>query len=131
MDQPSITFVLNGKTFTLRAGDSAAIGAIPAAERQHLLALLEAVKQQEDRAEAAARRAVDRIRMNSQGASGSARIDSGSAATGRLGSGDVDALMSRLVMEENRARKPALSRQLMYKWVLGCTLAIVLLAFMF
>ena len=43
----------------------------------------------------------------------------------------VDALMARLVMEENRNRKPALTRQGMYKWVLGSAAIIILLLLLF
>ncbi|MCB1699678.1 MAG: hypothetical protein H6985_17715 [Pseudomonadales bacterium] len=129
MDQPTITFFLNGKTYSLRPGDTAAIGAIPSEDRQVLLALLESVKQQEDLAMAVARRAVDKARGASHGVT--APPGPRPAAGERLGSGDVDALMARLVMEENRNRKPALTRQGMYKWVLGSAAIIILLLLLF
>ena len=59
MKQPDITFVINGKAYSLGAGDAEAIGAIPAAERQQLIALLEAVKQQEVLANEIARGALE------------------------------------------------------------------------
>jgi hypothetical protein len=127
MEQPMITFVLNGKTFSLRAGDAEAIGAIPAAERQQLLALLEAVQRQEERARAIARKAVDKARMTSHGATAAAPAGSVMAGHDRLGGADVDALMARLVMEEERNRKPGLTRQGIYKWLLVAAIVIVLL----
>jgi hypothetical protein len=127
MEQPLITFVLNGKTFSLRAGDREAIGAIPAPERQQLLALLEAVRQQEEQAGAIARSALDKAGVISQAVPGAAQAHSSSVRPERLGSGDVDALMARLVVEENRNRKPGMTKQRMYLWLLGTALVIALL----
>jgi hypothetical protein len=126
MEQAAIIFIVNGKTFSLRPGDSAALGAIPPAERQQLLALLEALKAQEDRARALVQGAVDRARATSRPAHAA-----GTPPPERLGSGDVDALMARLVMEENRNRKPGPTRQDLYKWVLGLAVAVVLLVLVF
>ncbi|MDH4039407.1 MAG: hypothetical protein OEW92_05715 [Gammaproteobacteria bacterium] len=123
MENPVITFVVNGKTYSLRASDSAALGAIPQAERQQLIALLEAVKQQDDRARALVQQAVDKAKAAAQGPQAGARAP----RPERLGSGDVDALMARLVMEEQRSRKPGPTRQDLYKWVLGVGVVIVLL----
>jgi hypothetical protein len=121
MEHPLITFIVNGKTFSLRAGDSAALGAIPEAERRQLLALLDALKQQDERAEALVQGAVARATSRSpQAAASTARPE-------RLGSGDVDALMARLVLEENRNRKPGPTRHDLYKWLLGFAAVVVLL----
>lgn len=128
MEQSTITFVINGKTFSLRAGDSAAIGAIPEAERQQLITLLEAVRQQEERSRAIARRAVDNAAM---AARGTVSGQHSPARPERLGSGDVDALMARLVMEEKTSRKPAPTKQAMYKWVLGVAGVLLLLVLVF
>jgi hypothetical protein len=127
MEQPAITFIINGQTYSLRASDTAALAAIPQAERQQLIALLEAVKQQEERARALVQGAMDRARKVSPGPPGAAASGDYVAQPERLGSGDVDALMARLVMEENRARKPGPTKQDLYKWVLGFAAVIVVL----
>jgi len=124
MEHPVITFVVNGKTFSLRAGDKAALGAIPEAERRQLLALLDALKQQDERAEALVQGAVARARATSRSPQGAA---ASAAPPERLGSGDVDALMARLVLEENRNRKPGPTRHDLYKWLLGFAGVVVLL----
>jgi hypothetical protein len=128
MEQAAITFIINGKTYSLRASDTAALAAIPQAERQQLIALLEAVKQQEERAMALVQGAMDRARNTSPGLPGAAASGDYQAQPERLGRGDVDALMARLVMEENRSRKPGPTRQDVYKWVLGFAVVAVLLA---
>ena len=120
MEQAAITFIVNGKTFSVRAGDAAALGAIPQAERQQLVALLEALKQQDARAAALAQGAVERARTTSR-----------TPQPERLGGGDVDALMARLVLEESRNRKPGPTRQDLYKWLLGFAAIVVVLVLIF
>ena len=127
MEQPRITFVINGKTFSLRASDGDGIGAMPAAERQQLIDLLEAVRQQDKRAREVAQRALDSAALTASGAAGAATPDYRPAGGERLGSGDVDALMARLVAEDNRKRKPGPTRQDLYKWVLGIAVVFILL----
>ena len=127
MEQPKVTFVINGQTFSLRASDSSSIDAIPAPERQQLVELLEAVKQRENRAATMARQALEKAAVATTDSAGSARPDYQSAKPERMGSGDVDALMARLVMEENRNRKPGMTRQDLYKWVLGAAAIVILL----
>ena len=127
MEQPRITFVINGQTFSLRASDSSSIDAVPAAERQQLVELLEAVKQRQKRAATTARQALEKAAVATTDRAGSARPDYQPAKPERMGSGDVDALMARLVMEENRNRKPGMTRQDLYKWLLGGAAIVILL----
>jgi len=127
MEQPRVTFVINGQTFSLRASDSSSIDAIPAPERQQLVELLEAIKQSENRAATMAQQALEKAAAATADSAGSARPDYQPAKPERLGSGDVDALMARLVMEENRNRKPGMTRQDLYKWVLGGAAIVILL----
>ena len=124
MQQSAITVVINGSAYSLRADDVAAVSAMPAADRQQLLALLEALK--------GAERTADRIVQNSL------RVAAGAAPHGvdqvkpeRLGAGDADALMARLVMEENRHKKPLPTRQSLYKWVTVFAVVVVLLVVIF
>ncbi|MEE4145824.1 MAG: hypothetical protein V2I26_13545 [Halieaceae bacterium] len=128
MDQPGITVVINGKAFSLRASDGDGIAAIPAVERQQLIDLLEAVKQQEERAREMARRA---IHVASASAGGAAAPGYRPVKGERLGAGDVDALMARLVAEDSRSRKPGLTREGLFRWVLGAVVVIVLLVLIF
>ena len=131
MDESRITFVINGKTFSLRASDGEGIGAIPAAERRQLIDLLEAVKQQENRAREIARRAMDKASSSPGGIAGAAAPNYSPGRGERLGTGDVDALMARLVAEESRNRKPGLTREGLLKWVLGAVAVIILLVLIF
>jgi len=131
MDQSRITFVINGQTFSLRPGDADGIGAIPAAERQQLIELLQAVQQHDRRVGDIARSARDRAALSPAGTAGTMQPEYRPAGAERLGSGDVDALMARLVAEDNRNRKSAPSREGLLKWVLGAVGAVILLVLIF
>jgi hypothetical protein len=124
MDQSGITFVVNGNAYSLRAGDTGAAGAIPAADRQQLIALLETVQEAE--------RAANRIAEGSrQVLAGTDPIDMGQMKPERLGAGDADALMARLVMEESRDKKSIPTRQGLYKWFAICAVVVILLVVIF
>jgi hypothetical protein len=135
MKQPKITFTINGAVYSLSAGDTDAIRKIPPDDRQHLIALLEQVKYQESLSAAAVQHAVDRARLHSRASTGAptAGIPLGqqTGKAERLGSGDIDALMARLVLEEKRTRKPAPTKSGVYKVIGVCAVLAVLLALMF
>lgn len=128
MNSNPITVVINGATYRVSANDSSAIRNIPEADRAELIALLEAVQIQ-DRASRAA------IQSAAAGAATSTSPgqpqltgdpDRHIPRAERLGSGEVDALMAKLIMEEKRDRKPGLTKQGIYK-VVAVFAAIVLL----
>jgi len=124
MNQPGITFVVNGNAYSLQPDDRAAVGAIPAADRQQLIALLETVKE----AERTANRIAEGSRQVVAGA-GSYNVDQ--IKPERLGAGDADALMARLVMEENRHKKAIPTRQSLYKWIAVFAVVVILLVAIF
>jgi hypothetical protein len=131
MEQPEITVVINGKAYSLGAGDAEAIGAIPPTERQQLIALLEAVKEQELRANEVTHRALEKAQPASQVAQGAGQLEHRQIRAERLGSGDVDALMSRLVMEESRDRRSVPTRQSLYKWIAVFAVVVIVLILVF
>lgn len=131
MEQSIITVVISGNTYSLSANDLASIGKIPSSDRQQLIALLEAVKQQEGLAAASAKQAVDEEKASLYAATtdalaGSA-VDHQDVKPERLGSGDVDALMARLIQEERNSQKPGLTKQAMYKIIFGFAAVVILL----
>lgn len=131
MEQSRITLVINGRAYSVRPGDADGIGAIPAAERQQLIQLLEAVQQQDRRAREIVRSTREGAAPGSVGTPGAAQSQYRPGGSGRLGSGDVDALMARLVAEDNRNRKSAPTREGLLKWVLGLVVAVILLVLVF
>jgi hypothetical protein len=135
MEQPKITFIIDSKTYSLRANDAKAIRDIPSADRQQLILLLEAVKQQDALAQAAVQNAVDRVQISTKtplnGPENGSTLDHKAPKPERLGSGDIDALMARLIMEEKRDKKPGPTTQDLAKWVAGLTVAIILLVLIF
>jgi hypothetical protein len=131
MAEEPITFVIDGRTYRVRGGDSTAIRAIPAEDRRRLIGLLEAVKAQDRLAESAIREVVEGARSNRQsGAVATPTMEtpvSGAAGAGRLGSGDIDNLVARLAMEERQNRKAMPSRSGVYKWAVGLAAMVFLL----
>ncbi len=120
MEQPKITFIINDKTYSLRASDARAIRDIPSADRQQLILLLDAIKQQDALAQAAVQHAVDRAQVSTKppvnGPENGGTLDQKAPKPERLGSGDIDAMMTRLIMEEKRDKKPGLTTQDLVKW---------------
>ena len=125
MHSPAITFIVDGKTYSLSAGNSAAIRAIPADHRQQLIALLEAIKHQDNVSKAAVQKAVDYAKAP-QDKAGKPLQDKVPKPE-RLGSVDADALMARLIIEEKRGKKPGLTKEGLYKVLAGFVAVIFLL----
>lgn len=139
MEKPPITFTINGKTFRVRADALEALRLIPAAERQQLIELLEAIRRQEPEPGAAVARPV----AGAAPAAASAPVAVAAAlpaavmkntapapATGvvlpaatasppveKPGKGDVDDLMKRLIMEERSKQKPLPQAKTVYLWM--------------
>ena len=131
MEQSRITLVINGSAYSVRPGDADGASAIPPAERQQLIRLLEALQQQDERARDIARSSGEGAASVSEGTPGAERSQYRPVGSDRLGSGDVDALMARLVAEDNRNRKSAPTREGLLKWVLGLVAAVILLVLVF
>ena len=125
--QAPITFIVNGRTYRLEPGMGDAIRAMPAEDRGQLIRLLEAVRDQERLSRATVDAAAASL-LSATAAGGTAGA-APSPTPERLGSGDVDALMARLVMEERRNRKPPISRGSLYKWSGICVGIVLLLMF--
>jgi hypothetical protein len=124
MNQSGITFVVNGNAYSLRPDDVAAVSAISAADRQQLITLLETVKQ----AERTADRMAEASRLEEAGAD---PLDRGRIKPERLGAGDADALMARLIMEENSHKKPIPTRQGFYRWIAIFAVVVIFLIVVF
>ena len=129
MKSPAITFIVGGKTYNLSAGDSAAIKAISTDDRQQLITLLEAIKHQDTLSKAAVQKAVDYVSTPLHGAG--RPIADKAPKPERLGSGDADALMARLIMEEKRDKKPGLTKEGLYKVLAGFVVFIFVLMMIF
>ena len=134
MPPPTITFIVNDKTYRLCATDSHAMRELPVADRQQLITLLEALKQQDILARQAVEQAVARAKTGLTTAAGESKTGTQpqqpTVKPERLGSGDVDALMARLVMEDKLSQKPGLTQQGMYKviaWAVAVIIALIVL----
>ncbi|MEH6593359.1 MAG: hypothetical protein V7746_24025 [Halioglobus sp.] len=127
MKQPAITFVINNNSYSLCATDAAGIRSMPAADRQCLIALLESVKSEEARSRSAVQNAVDAARKAPVAPALGRAVDYQAVKPERLGAGDADALMARLIAEENRNKKPGLTKLSIYKVFGGFAVVVFLL----
>lgn len=128
MAQPRITVIINGTTYSLCADNAEAIGNMPAEDRLHLLALLEVVRREGDPPAAItpATRAAPSTPSPTPPDARATATRVASAPT-HMGNGDIDALMARLAAEEQRSRKPGLTRAGIYKLTGGLLMLIFLL----
>lgn len=156
MNSPTITLTLNSRSYHLSASNAQSLRAIPKADRQQLIALLEAIAQQDLLDRQATPLPAD-SRVNSAASQPSAppathlsarpdvqpgsqashnKAKPSNRATGqpteeRLGRGDADELMARLILEEKRQQKPGLSPKGLYKFIGAATLLIIILVLVF
>lgn len=131
MEQEKITFIINSNTYSFSAIEGEAIRRMPSADRQQLIVVLEAVKKQHHLARATIQKSADSVKGISAEEEFSQTISENNAdqdlKPDRLGRGDVDDLMARLVMEEKRKQKPGLSNQTIYKFVGGFAIIVIVL----
>ena len=142
MSYPRITFIINGTTYSLCASEPEAMRNIPDADRGQLITLLEALKIQDVSSNEAVDRAVTYATRSVPSVAATAAAATAAAATAasadkrptmpqpkpeRLGTGDVDALMARLVMEENQSKKQGPTKQSIYVGLAGFLVLVVLL----
>ena len=127
MQTESISFTINGNAYTLKVGDINAAAKIPKADRQELIKLLATVKACEAKAQLSAQQSAKVTRPVPH----TPITDEQTARPERLGRGDSDDLMARLILEEQRKQKPALTQKDIYKWVGIIAVAIIVLILIF
>jgi hypothetical protein len=125
MQQATITIIINGSTYKLNPTDKASIKSLPIGDRQQLITLLEAIQLCEKQRHATVREAEGKA--NAAAALANTKLEGKEP----LGTGDVDQLMARLVMEEKNNRKPGLTQEGLYKWMGITVAAIILLVLIF
>lgn len=125
---PSITIVIAGNTYTLRIDDSKSLRDMPADDRDQLIALLDVLKAQRDKSLRLAQAAVARSGGIGAVVQRSVVEAQSTQPAERLGKGDVDAIMARLIMEERQKQKPGLQRSTIYKIAAAIVVVIILLS---
>jgi hypothetical protein len=122
MNQPKITFIISKIPYALTATDVEAIKKMPSADRQQLMALLEAIKREENSAQPAATQAT--------ATSAAAAIPTDASTQSPASkSVDPDALMAQLAMQDKLHQPSGPTKESLYKWVAGITVSIIVLIF--
>tara|TARA_B100000809_G_scaffold206042_1_gene207995 strand:- start:923 stop:1300 length:378 start_codon:yes stop_codon:yes gene_type:complete len=125
MSSDKITFVVNGHSYAISASEPETLTAIAATDRKALITVLEAVKQQQKASEQRA----DQILMQT------AVPISDNLATAikpeRLGRGDAEAVMARLILEEKAKQKNPPSERIFYKWIIGFAALVIMAILVF
>ena len=125
MSTEKITFIVNGNSYHISASEPETLTTIDPTDRKALITLLEAVKHQQDASEQRA----DQILMQT-----AVPISDNPAAAikpERLGRGDAEAVMARLILEEKAKQKKAPSQRSFYKWIIGFTALVILAILVF
>jgi len=137
MNNDLISIVVNGNSYRLSPDDSASIEAIEGADRLQLLALLAAIKLQQEQREAVVQRRLQGLADKS--AAISLRNPPGRAVEAKYGAigrdadqrpmstAEVDALMAELIMEEKKNAKSGPSKKTIYQWIVYSLIAIIVL----
>lgn len=124
-----ITFIINSNTYRIDPSDLNTIDAMSATDKQQLVELLVAIKRHDEQAKIKAQALLKRANQVStiNQDKPTASVDQATPRTERLRSGDVDALMARLAMEESSKQKAGLTKSSIYKFVGGLAVVIILL----
>ena len=133
MEPSTVTIILQGKTYSLKLSDPESIRKIPGAERRQLISVLKEIEIQDKLAENAIRAATEKTSAPTHAKDVASNViaDRQEARPERLGAGDVDELMARLIMEERKNQKPPLTPKTFYKWMVIILLVIVALIYIF
>ena len=114
MNQPPVIVIINKKPYTLNLADNKSLHQIPVEDRRQLVTLLEKIKQLDAPVPAIARQRT--------AASETSQVTTSypvnkSVNAERLHSGDADAVMAQLIMEDQLNKKPPLTKQAIHKWL--------------
>lgn len=121
MQQPKITFIINKIPYSLNVSDVEAIRDMPSADRQQLIALLESIKREETSAHSTV------LPVAASASTAAYPGNTPAHPNERLNSGDVDAMMAQLIMEENLNQKSGLTKQSIQKWTAVVAVVVFLL----
>lgn len=117
MNQPSITVVIDGNTYTLQVSDLQGIRDMPADDRSQLIRLLEVVKAQHEKSQRLVQEALLKTASAATAGDTAVAAEQAAPAKERMGKGDIDQLMARLIAEERQQQKPAIQKSTIYKIV--------------
>lgn len=134
MNADKITFVINGNTYSISANDPKAISSIKAPDKKALLTLLESLKQQQAVIEQRANQQLAQAAIASSAGISTIKpnatvLSNKPQKAERLGRGDADALMAKLIMEERAKQKSIPNQSSFYKWIFGISAAIIIFIF--
>ena len=122
MKQSTITFIINKKPYSLNASDTEAIRNMPDADRKQLITLLEVIQREAGSTTTVGQSAASTVNISSN----SSTTSIGNSSE-RLRSGDADAIMAQLIMEDELNRKPPVTRHTIHKWMAVVAVTIILL----
>ena len=113
MKQRPIIVIINKKPYTLYASDKESLSNLSETDRQQLITLLEAIKHLEFPVKSVTEPVAGRVNASTQ--------------TVNLHSGDADAIMAQLIMQEELNKKPEITKHSIHKWMAVTAASIILL----
>lgn len=131
MKKSPIIIIINKKPYTLYLDDEKSIRSLPKIDRQQLITLLEAVKRLEEPVQSVREPIATKVNVSTQADNIASVPGNLNVKSAGMGSGDADALMAQLIIQEELNKKPEITKQTIHKWVAGSAIAIILLILIF
>ena len=135
MKQPEIIVIINGQSYRLCASDIESIHNISDIDRKQLITLLGVVKGVDSAKQGSSQQVAAKVSTSSQSKAPAFSTDITSDNQGkspeRLRSGDADAVMAQLIMEDDLNKKPALTKHTIHKAIAITAVVIILLILIF
>lgn len=133
MSTDKITFVINGNTYSIGINDPQSFASIAKADQEALLSLLASFKQQQEALELRANQRLAQVSSSRKiaDALGHSPTSHQSPQKERLGRGDADALMAKLIMEEKARQKNLPNKGSFYKWIFGGAIFVIIWILLF
>ncbi len=118
MKSVKIALKINGTVYRVCATDSASLKSIPDLERQQLIELLEAIQREDRLMRVVVQPRLGRVEVVPSVDVNSSNFDYSTVNPERVGSGDVDDLVNRLIMEERSQQGSPVGKKAVW-WLIG------------
>ena len=128
MRKTPVIVIINKKPYTLDVNNADILASMPDEDRQQLIQILEVIKNQEHSRQASTGTVAETLLKTKPVTPNSTNtFSSQSNNLDRLHSGDADAVMAQLIMEEELNKKPATSKLSIHKWMIIVAIVVILL----
>ena len=128
MRKTPVIVIINKKPYTLDVNSADILATMPDEDRQQLIQIFEVIKNQAHSTQASTGTVAESSIQTKPVIPNTTNTSSPQSNNlDRLHSGDADAVMAQLIMEEELNKKPAPSKQSIHKWMIIVAIVVILL----